>query len=177
MSKETEDSVDDVQEVDPTNSQGAKQNTPVLIRKQYLKDVSFECPNSPAILEIRSKPQMEIAFNMNAVPLEKKDDKGDVYEVTIKLEATARRNEDVAFIAEIEYGIEVLIFKNVPENQRHPLLYIEIPRYAFPFVRQFLSQLTQMSGFPPLLLTPIDFRSLYIERFGKEADISVKESA
>ena len=101
MSKDKEEQTDLVQEVDPTNTR-AKQSTPVLIRKQYIKDVSFECPNSPAILEIRTMPKMEMSFNMNAVPLEKEDEHGTVYETSITLEATARKNDDIAFIVEIE---------------------------------------------------------------------------
>ena len=160
----------DVQEVDAAPPSG-KKSMPILIRKQFVKDISFECPNSPAILDIRGKPEMDVNFNMNAVPMEKSDDEGRFYEVTLGLQAQAKRDGKLGFIAEIEYGMEVKILNGVPENRRHAMLYIEMPRYAFPFVRQILSNLTQMGGFPPLLLTPIDFRSLYLDRFGKEAEM------
>lgn len=162
----------DTQEVDAAPTK--RKTLPIFIQKQYVKDISFESPNAPHILNIRGRPEMDISFNMNAVPMDRpgnEEDDGDYYEVTVGLEAKARRGEKLAFVVEILYGLQVKIGKNVPEDKRHPMLYIEAPRYAFPFVRQILTNLTQMGGFPPLLLTPIDFKALYMERFVRDAEI------
>lgn len=162
----------DTQEVDAAPTR--RKTLPIFIQKQYVKDISFESPNAPQILNVRGRPEMEISFNMNAEPIERpenEDDDGDYYEVTVGLEARAKRGEKLAFLTEILYGMQVKINKDMPENKRHAMLYIEVPRYAFPYVRQILTNLTQMGGFPPLLLTPIDFKALYMDRFGQQAEI------
>lgn len=166
----------DTQEVDAAPT--TRKTLPIFIQKQYVKDISFESPNAPQILNVRGRPEMEISFNMNAEPIERPENEaedGDYYEVTVGLEARAKRNGKLAFLAEILYGVQVKINKGMPENKRHAMLYIEVPRYAFPYVRQILTNLTQMGGFPPLLLTPIDFKALYMDRFSGQAEI--QESA
>lgn len=169
MTEEKEQDDFGAQEVDTNTGTVPPVNT-IMIRKQFVKDISFECPNSPAILEVREKPEMDVNFNMNATPTGTIDN-DDLFEVTFELAAQAKRGGQIAFIAEILYGLEVRIPKTVPEGKKHALLYIEAPRYAFPFVRLILSNTTQMAGFPPLLLTPVDFKYLYMERFGKDAQI------
>lgn len=141
---------------------------PVYIRKQYVKDISFENPNAPQILQSAEPPEMGVRFNMGSTLL---DPEKNIYEVTLGITAQARRGDKTAFIAEIEYGMEVML-ENVPEEKIHPLLYIEIPRQAFPFVRQIIANLTQMGGYPPLLMRPVDFHALYIEKFvGHQEDV------
>lgn len=143
-------------------------NMPVKIRRQYVRDLSFENPNAPQILDTAGRPDMDINFSMQARPLESKEE-GDLFEVVIWIQADAKRGDQVAFIAQVEYGVEVLL-ENVPNEVRHPLLYIEIPQYAFPYIRHLVSTLTQGGGYPPLLLAPVDFKAFYMQRFAKELE-------
>ena len=88
-----------------------------------------------------------------------------MYESIINLRAIARpQEEDPLFILELQYGMTVLL-NDIPEENHHPVLLIEVPRLAFPFVRQIVSDMTSQGGFPPLMLNPVDFQSLYMERF------------
>ena len=50
---------------------------------------------------------------------------------------------------------------NVPPENLHPLIMIECPRLLFPFAREIIATLVRNGGFPPLLLDPVDFVSLY----------------
>jgi preprotein translocase subunit SecB len=143
-----------------------KTSMPVHIRKQYVKDLSFENPNAPGVLESDEPPEMGVRFNMGSNLLDKDN---NIYEVTLGVTAQAKRGQKTAFIAEIEYGMEVQL-EGVPEEQIHPMLYIEMPRQAFPFVRQIIANLTQMGGYSPLLMRPVDFRALYLQNFGEELE-------
>ena len=79
--------------------------------------------------------------------------------------------------AEVIYGITVSVGDVVPENQHHPILFIEIPRLAFPFARQIMATMTSQGGYPPVLLNPVDFQALYMERFKDNIEAAQKTSA
>lgn len=140
-------------------------NIPVTIHSQYVKDVSFENPHAPQSLRgDLPMPELEINIGMDARRLQHPKIE-NYYEVALSAHITARRGKDTVFIAEVVYGSTVSIGGEVPHEQHHPILLIEVPRLAFPFVRQILASLTQQGGFPPVLLSPVDFQALYIERF------------
>ena len=82
------------------------------------------------------------------------------YEVTLDIKTEAKKKEKVAFIAE---GSQVGIFtlNKIPPDQQKPLLLIEAPRMLFPFARNVLAEITRDGGYPPLMLNPIDFATLY----------------
>jgi preprotein translocase subunit SecB len=142
---------------------------PVTILAQYVRDLSFENPNTPESLRAgQGAPEMNIHIGMDARKLEDPNIP-NLYEVVLSARAEAARKDAPVFIAEIIYGITVSINEKVPEENHHPLLLIEIPHQAFPHVRQILSDLTMQGGYPPLLLNPVDFHGLYLSRFGPEA--------
>ncbi len=148
---------------------------PLTIHAQYVRDISFENPLANQVLRSdRESPKMNINFAMDARKLE---DQGtdNMYEVTLSVNAEAKSEGETVFIAEIQYGVMASV-NNIPEEKRHPLLLIEIPRLAFPFVRRILSDLTMQGGYPPLLLSPVNFHKLYIERFGA-APANIDEKA
>jgi preprotein translocase subunit SecB len=150
--------------------------TPVTIHAQYLRDLSFENPNAPGALRSDgSAPEMDIKIGIEARKMPDIDGVANLHEVVLSLRAEAKRGagDDAAqmFIAEMQYGIAASIPEGaVPDDQVHPFLYIEVPRMAFPFARQILADVTVRGGYPPLLLQPVDFRSLYAQRFGDQAD-------
>ena len=125
------------------------------------------------------RPAMDIGFTMDARKIEDAED-AQLFEVTLGVEATASRVDadgkpTVAFIVDLQYAV-LLSLNDVPEEQAHPLLLIEMPRYAFPFVRQIIADATQQAGFVPLLLQPVDFREFYMQRYGGQAN-AVGQSA
>lgn len=151
----------------------AEGNMPIVIHAQYVKDLSFENPNSPQSLRGSEKsPEMDVNIGMDARKMD--DDKLEhLYEVALNVRAEAKRGDKVMFLAELQYGMTVSL-NNVPEDQHHPMLLIEIPRMAFPYARQILSDLTVQGGYPPLLLNPVDFHALYVDRFKNEIEAAQK---
>lgn len=141
---------------------------PITILAQYVRDLSFENPNTPDSLRAgQGAPEMNIHIGMDARKIEDATIP-NLYEVVLNARAEASRKDQPVFIAEILYGVTVSINEKVPQENHHPLLLIEIPHQAFPHVRQILSDLTMQGGYPPLLLNPVDFHALYTQRFAAE---------
>jgi preprotein translocase subunit SecB len=151
----------------PAPGEGPQVNSlPLMIHAQYIKDLSIENPNAPASLKAGAgRPTLDVNFTMDAQKV-KDDGPGNLFEVTLGIEATAKRDDLVAFIIELQYSILVSI-SNIPDEQVHTLLLVEMPRYAFPFARQIIADATQQAGFTPLLLAPVDFREFYLQRYGQ----------
>jgi preprotein translocase subunit SecB len=125
---------------------------------QYVKDLSFENPNAPAVYQWQSQPHIDVQFNIGAQKLGE-----DVHEVSLKIEIAARADGNTAFAVELLYA-GLFALRNIPEEQLQPFLLAEAPRLLFPFARRVVADVVQDGGFPPLLLDPIDFGALYMQR-------------
>jgi preprotein translocase subunit SecB len=125
---------------------------------QYVKDLSFENPNSPAVYQWQVQPQIEVQFNIGTQKLG-----DDVFEVALKIEVLARAEQNTAFAVDLLYA-GLFAIQNLPEEQLQPFLLAEAPRLLFPFARRIVSDAIRDGGFPPLLLDPIDFGQLYMQR-------------
>lgn len=148
---------------------------PFDIVAQYVRDLSFENPQAANVLRGGQElPEMDIAIGMDARKIPDEKDKA-LYEVVINIRAEAKRSDMSVFIAELQYGVMVSVGDEIPEESHHPFLLIEIPRLAFPFARQILATTTTQGGYPPLLLNPVDFHQLYMQRFGEEIEAARKE--
>ena len=153
------------------------QDMPVTIHAQYVRDLSFENPNAPDSLRPSTNaPEMDINIGMDARKLPD-ESVPNMFEVVLNVRAAAMREKEAVFVGELQYGATVSIGKDVPEENHHPLLLIEIPRMIFPYVRQIMSDMTVQGGYPPLLLNPVDFHALYMSRFGAEIEAAQKEAA
>jgi preprotein translocase subunit SecB len=136
---------------------GADTLPQVGVIAQYVKDLSFENPNAPAVYQWQSQPQMDVQFNIGTQLV------GDeIHEVVLKIEIKAQATEGVAFRLELLYG-GLFALRNVPEEQVQPFLLAEAPRLLFPFARRLIADASLDGGFPPLLLDPIDFAGLYMQ--------------
>lgn len=133
----------------------------VSILTQYVKDFSFENPNAPASLQMTEQPRIEINVNVNA-----RRSGDDLYEVELKIEARATTGETTAFVVDLLYG-GLFGLRNLPEEALEPFLVVEAPRILFPFARRIVADATRDGGFPPLMLEPIDFGSLYMQQQGQ----------
>lgn len=125
---------------------------------QYVKDLSFENPNAPAVFQWQGQPQIDVQFNIGANKVA-----DDVHEVVLKIDVRATSADKVAFQVELAYA-GLFGIRNVPEEQIQPFLYAEAPRLVFPFARRVLADAVRDGGFPPLLLEPIDFGALYMQQ-------------
>src|ERR1700754_1000397 len=131
----------------------------VGVLSQYVKDFSFENPNSPAIYQAQTPPAIDVQFNIGSGKVA-----DDVYEVVLKIEVRAQADSQVAFLVDLSYA-GLFGLRNIPAEQLDPFLLGEAPRILFPFARRVLADAVRDGGFPiPLLLEPIDFGGLYMQR-------------
>jgi len=143
----------------PLDPNAAAGNAPqVGVIAQYVKDLSFENPSAPAVYQWQSQPQMDVQVNIGANKVGP-----DVHEVELKIDVTATAEQGTAFLVELRYA-GLFAMRNIPDEQLQPFLLAEGPRLLFPFARQIISDTVLHGGFPPLLLDPIDFGGLYMQR-------------
>ncbi len=158
------------------NAQLEATGIPVTVHAQYIRDLSFENPGAPdALRGGQDIPEMNVNIGMDTRALDS-ENISNLYEVSLTISATAARAERPVFLCEVVYGVTVSIGEAVPADQHHALLLIEIPRMAFPFARQILAELTSQGGYPPLLLNPVDFHALYLERFKDDIEKAQAET-
>jgi len=151
---------------DPAGAAGAAEasNAQFRIMAQYVKDLSFENPDALKVLRGGTdQPQMEVSVNIGVTPLEQ-----DHFEVVLNFSINASSAEGTVFIVELDYAA-VFLIKGVPQESMQPVLLIECPRLIFPFARRIIADMTQDGGYPPLLLEPIDFVSLYRSKLEQQA--------
>jgi preprotein translocase subunit SecB len=129
---------------------------------QYVKDLSFENPNAPNVYQWQGQPQIAVDFNISAAQLNE-----EIHEVALRVEVRATAGEQTAFVVDLLYA-GLIGMRNVPADQLQPFLLAEAPRLLFPFARQIVSNTVQDGGFPQLLLEPIDFHSLYLQRLAQQ---------
>lgn len=134
----------------------------LTVVSQYIKDFSFENPNAPQSLTSRQEhPQIGIQINVGANPISDTD-----IEVSIKLEGKAETGGALLFRFDLEFA-GVFRIRNVPQESLNPIVLIECPRLLFPFAREIIATAVRNGGFPPLLLDPVDFVSLYRQKMAQ----------
>lgn len=135
------------------------QHPQVNVLGQYIKDLSFESPDAARFLRGPGKnPNLQLNFNVQVRNLQQ-----DAYEVALSVEGEARSDEGVLYNIELVYA-GAFVLRNLPQEAIRPVLFIECPALLFPFIRRLVADLSREGGFPPLLLDPIDFASLYRRR-------------
>jgi preprotein translocase subunit SecB len=140
----------------PEDGNGLDGQPQVSILTQYVKDLSFENPNAPGSLQMETAPRIEINVNVNARRASE-----EMFEVELKISASAATDDKVSFVVELLYG-GLFALRNIPPEALEPFLVVEAPRILFPFARRIVADATRDGGYPPLLLEPIDFASLYM---------------
>ena len=139
------------------STNGSDEPTTMQINAQYIKDFSFENPNSPGSLQPKTEPSVEVNVDVQAVSLS-----DHVYEVSLTTSITGRDETQTLFIIELVYA-GIFTFQGESDDNIQPGLLIDCPQLLFPFARSIISGVTQNGGFPPLLLQPVNFAQLYLD--------------
>lgn len=127
------------------------------IEKIYVKDVSFESPNSPSIFNENVQPDLQLNLNQKVQRLS-----DTAFEVVLGVTLTCKAGDKTAYVAEVEQaGVFGLI--GLEPQAIDVLLGTQCPNILFPYVRSMVSDLIQAGGFPPFYLQPINFEGLYAE--------------
>lgn len=141
---------------EPTAKAAPTAPPPVQILSQYVKDLSFENPNAPAVFAPRQSPP-EVTVNVDARMANIGENR---FEVIVEIKGDAKIGETQAFIVELTYA-GLVNTAEVPKEMVVPLLLIEVPRLLFPFARAVIADATREGGYLPVMLQPIDFAELF----------------
>ncbi len=130
--------------------------TPVFqIQRMYLKDLSLEQPNSPQILLEQAQPQVDINLGLQAEPVV-----DGIFEVVVTATVTTKVNDKVLFLVEAKQA-GIFEIRNLPDEQMQGILSIVCPQMIYPYLRAIVSDVCTRAGFPPILLTEVNFQAMF----------------
>ncbi|SFR63358.1 protein-export chaperone SecB [Thiomicrospira sp. ALE5] len=147
-----------------------------LINKIYVKNVSFEAPNSPGMFAVEFKPKMDVNLNVESYNIE-----NDIYHVMVRVTVTVKIDDKTAFLCEVDQA-GVFTIANFEQAELGYMLGSQCPNILFPFARETVSDLVVRGGFPQLLLEPVNFDALYANHMqqkqaqGEQADESSRSA-
>ena len=125
------------------------------IQRIYLKDLSLEQPNAPAILLEQGQPQVDVQLNLNAEEV-----KDGLFEITVTATVTTKVNDKVLFLVEAKQA-GLFEIRNVPQEQMQPIVAIACPQIVYPYLRATVADIINRTGFTPVHLTEVNFQAMY----------------
>lgn len=148
--------------------QNAENQPQFALQRIYLKDISFESPNSPQVFTGKWEPQIKLDVNTGAKALQ-----SDLFEVVLTVTVTVENAEKVAYLVEIKQA-GIFLMKNVEDKVKQQALGTLCPNTLFPYAREAVDNMATRGAFPPLHLAPINFDALYAEAANREAEKQVE---
>lgn len=137
-------------------SEAQQSSQPVFsIEKVYVKDLSLEIPNAPQIFLEREAPQVDIQLHHNSNAVE-----DGVYQTMLTVTVTAKIGEKTLFLVEATQA-GIFVARNIPTGELDAVLGIACPNILFPYIREVISDTVVRAGFPPVILSPVNFEAIY----------------
>ena len=133
------------------------------IQRVYLKDVSLEQPNSPAILTQPEQPSVDIQLAVAHAQLVE-----GVFEVTVTATVHTKIEDKTVFLVEAKQA-GIFEIRNLPEEQMGQVVGIACPQIIYPYLRGNVADVVQRAGFPPVHLAEINFQMLYQQQLEAQA--------
>ena len=154
------------QEATTTNEEIQQQ---FAMQKIYVKDISFETPNSPDVFTKEWKPDVNVELDTKGKTIAE-----DVHEVVLGVTVTVKIGDQVAYLAEIQQA-GIFTIKGFADNDRSAMLGSYCPSVLFPFAREMVSDLVTKGGFPQLLLAPVNFDAIYQQHLQRVSEQTSKD--
>ena len=138
------------------------------IQRVYLKDISLEQPNSPAILLDPEQPSMDIQLGVETSPVA-----DGLFEVTVTATVHTKINDKTVFLVEAKQA-GIFEVRNVEADQLGSILGIACPQIVYPYLRGNVADVIQRGGFPPVHLAEINFQAMFLQQ---QADAAAAQAA
>jgi len=153
-----------------SNAEGAGQadGQQFAIQKVYLKDASFETPHSPEVFRSEWRPEANVELNTGQQQLGE-----GTYEVVVTVTVTAKLEEQTAYLCEVHQA-GIFTITGMDSEMLEGLLGSYCPGLLFPYAREAISDLVTKGGFPPMVLSPVNFDALYAQRKASEQQSQVQ---
>ena len=145
-----------------SSPQGAPAGPVFQLQRCYLKDASLELPNAPHIFLEQQSPNIDVQLEVNNSAVV-----DGIYEVVVRVTATAKLGEKVLFLVEGKQG-GIFEIRGVPNEQFEPIVGIVCPNIIYPYLRANVADLISRTGLPPIHLAEINFEALYQQRLAQQ---------
>ncbi len=132
------------------------------IQRVYVKDLSFEAPNTPHTFVEEWKPEVQLNLETKSNRVQ-----DNLHEVVLSVTATVSTNKKPAFVVEVHMA-GVFLMTNIPNDQIRQMLGSFCPNILFPYAREVISDVVVRGGFPQLILAPVNFDALYAQHLEDE---------
>ena len=141
-----------------TQAQQESTEAQFMIQRIYVKDLSFETKNTPAIFQQQWKPELSLNLQVENNALEE-----NAYEVILTVTTTVKNLNEVAFLVEVKQA-GIFTITNAPAEQLAHLLGSFCPSLLFPYAREAITSEVARGSFPQLILAPVNFDAIYMEQ-------------
>ena len=138
------------------------------IQRIYLKDVSLEQPNSPAILLDQAQPQVDIQLAVGSEQVAE-----GMFEATVLATVHTKIGDKTVFLVEAKQA-GIFEIRNLPEEQMGQVLGMACPQILYPYLRGNVADVVQRAGFPPVHLAEINFQMLYQQQLEQQAQAATQ---
>ncbi|GGW64069.1 protein-export chaperone SecB [Alishewanella tabrizica] len=135
----------------------AAQGLQFAIQRIFVKDISFEAPNAPAIFRKEWKPEVKLDLDTRSDKIE-----DNVYQVILSLTVTTTVGDETAFLCEVQQA-GIFSIGQLEETQMAHMLASFCPNILFPYAREAVSNLVNRGTFPQLNLAPVNFDALFAQ--------------
>ncbi|RKR07352.1 protein translocase subunit secB [Kushneria sinocarnis] len=139
------------------NGQGEVQ---FALQRIYVKDISFEAPNSPQIFQQQFQPRVKLDVDTEHAVLGE-----SMYEVTVRVTAHVYNGDEqsTAFLAEVEQA-GLFSIAGLTDEQLGHTLGAFCPNVLFPYARECIDNMVGRGSFPALMLAPVNFDAMYAQK-------------
>lgn len=132
------------------------------IQRIYIKDLSYEAPNTPHTFGEDWKPEVQLNLETKSTRIQ-----DNIHEVVLSVTATVSSNNKSAFLVEVQQA-GVFLVSGFPNEQLHQMLGSFCPNILFPYAREVISDVVVRGGFPQLILAPVNFDALYAQHLTEQ---------
>ena len=133
------------------------------IEKTYVRDLSIEVPNAPQIFLENAQPEVQVQLQTHASAVA-----DDVFDCVVHVTVTAKLGDKTVFLVEVKQA-GIFRIANVPTEDLDPILSVACPNILFPYAREVVSDAVSRAGFPPVILSPVNFEAAYHQRMTEAA--------
>lgn len=151
-------------------TQSKQEEASFSLERMYIKDISYESPNSPQVFSEQSVPAINIQLNIAHRVLNAEE---GYYEVVLSVNVTAKVEEKTIFLVEVEQA-GIFLLKGIPAGELDKILEVACPNILLPFAREAINDLVCKGGFPQLLINPVNFEVLYQQKRAAKTEKQVQ---
>lgn len=144
--------------------------TQFMIQRIYIKDLSYETPNTPTVFQQQWEPELNLELNTTSNQLEQ-----GVYEVVLTVTATVANQKTTAFLCEVKQA-GIFTIQGAAAPQLEHLLNSFCPNILFPYAREAITSQVIRGSFPQLVLAPINFDALYMQQMEEKQKAGQEEA-